>query len=128
MAALAAATKRVDLIATVNPLLFHPTMMAKMAATIDEVSGGRLGLNIITGATMGEYTQMGIVPEGYDRNRYAYATEWVHVLKRLWTEPSVTHHGEFFHLDDCVSDPKPLQKPNPVLVCAASSAEGLRFT
>ena len=127
-AALAAATTRVRLIATVNPLLYHPAVMAKMAATLDHVSHGRLGLNVITGATVGEYAQMGVVPPGYNDNRYAYATEWVQVVKRLWTEASVTHHGEFFELEECVSEPKPVQRPGPFLVCAASSDEGLRFT
>jgi pyrimidine oxygenase len=99
-----------------------------MAATLDQVSRGRLGLNIITGATVEEYAQMGVVPPGYNDNRYAYASEWVRVIKRLWTESSVTHHGEYFDLDECVSDPKPVQRPGPFLVCAASSDEGLRFT
>jgi pyrimidine oxygenase len=128
MTALAAATSRVALIATVNPLLFHPTLMAKMAATADDVSDGRLGLNLITGATLREYEQMGVLPEDYDRRRYAYAAEWLGVLKRLWSEPSVTHQGEFFHLQDCVSEPKPVQKPHPFLVCAGASDEGLSFT
>jgi pyrimidine oxygenase len=126
MAALAAATSRIDLIATVNPVLHHPTSMAKMAATIQDVSGGRLGLNLITGSTLGEYTQMGVLPPEYDRRRYDYAAEWVRVLKRLWSEPSVTHDGEYFHLDNCVSEPKP--QPRPFLVCAGTSDEGLRFT
>jgi pyrimidine oxygenase len=102
--------------------------MSKMAATIDDVSRGRLGLNIITGATIGEYAQMGVLPEDYDQKRYAYASEWIHVLKRLWSEPSVTHHGDYFHLEDCVSEPKPHQRPHPFLVCAGASEEGLRFT
>jgi pyrimidine oxygenase len=71
---------------------------------------------------------MGILPEGYDQRRYEYASEWIHVLKRLWVEDSVTHHGEFFDLEDCVSEPKPIQRPYPRLICAASSDEGLRFT
>lgn len=127
MAGLAAATRRLKLVATVNPLLFHPVLMAKMSATIDDVSKGRLGLNLITGATAQEYAQMGVLPEGYDQKRYAYATEWVEVLKRLWNEPSVTHRGEFFHLENCVSEPKPVQKPHPFLVCAGASDEGLGF-
>jgi len=128
MSALAAATARIKLIATVTPLLFHPALMAKMSATLDNVSGGRLGLNIVTGAILKEYAQMGVLPPGYDKNRYAYATEWVGALKRLWTEPSVTYDGDYFHLEDCISEPKPLQKPYPFLVCAAASDEGLRFT
>lgn len=128
MQALAARTSRIELVATVNPLLFHPTVMAKMAATFDDVSGGRLALNIITGGLMQEYTQMGIVPPDYDANRYAYASEWVQVLKRLWAEDRVTHHGRYFSLEDCVSEPKPRSRPHPRLICAATSDEGLRFT
>lgn len=126
MAALAAATTRLGLVATINPLLYHPVLMAKMASTVADVSGGRLRLNIITGATIGEYAQMGVIPDDYDRRRYEYAAEWIHVLKRLWHEPRVTHRGEFFQLEDCVSDPKPA--PRPKLVCAGTSDEGLRFT
>lgn len=128
MLGLAAKTERVDLVATVNPLLFHPAVMAKMAATFDDVSNGRLALNLITGGLMGEYHQMGVVPPDYEANRYAYAAEWIQVVKRLWSEERVTHDGRYFSLDDCVSDPKPLQKPHPRLICAATSDEGLRFT
>lgn len=126
MSGLAAATSRISLIATVNPLLYHPAVIAKMSATIADISGGRLGLNIITGAAIEEYTQMGVLPPDYDRDRYRFATEWVQVLKRLWTEPSVTHHGQYFQLDGCVSEPKPME--TPFLVCAATSEEGFRFT
>lgn len=128
MAALAAATERIRLIGTVTPMLFHPAYAAKVAATIDDVSKGRLGLNIVTGALLSEYTQMGPLPEHYDENRYAYATEWVHVLKRLWSESSVSHQGRYFTLTDCVSEPKPAQQPHPPLICAAASEEGMRFT
>lgn len=126
MASLAALTKRVTLFGTVCPLLFHPAMIAKMAATLDDVTGHRFGLNIITGAALEEFTQMGVVPEGYDHDRYAYAAEWLEVVKKLWSEPSVTHRGRFFTLQDCISFPKPA-RPVP-LICAASSDEGLRFT
>jgi pyrimidine oxygenase len=128
MTALAAETERLRLIATVNPLLFHPVLMAKLAASADDISGGRLGLNLVTGSSMAEFQQMGVVPEGYDADRYGYAAEWIQVLKRLWTEERVTHHGRYFHLEDCVSSPKPLQRPGPFLVCAGTSDEGLRFT
>ena len=93
MTALAASTRRLRLIATMSPPLLHPVVAAKMAATIDEISGGRFGINIVTGSSLAEYEQMGVLPPGYDDYRYAYATEWLAVVKRLWVEPSVTFDG-----------------------------------
>jgi pyrimidine oxygenase len=128
MAGLAAVTRRVKVYASVQPLMFSPAVAAKMGATIDDISGGRFGFNIVTGGWLDEAGQMGLVPPGYNSYRYEYAEEWVGLVKRLWTEESVTHHGRFLHLDDCRSDPKPLQKPHPDIVCAGISEEGMRFT
>lgn len=128
MTALAASTRRLRLIATMSPPLLHPVVAAKMAATIDHISGGRFGINIVTGSSLAEYEQMGVLPAGYDGHRYAYATEWLSVMKRLWTEPTVDFDGRFFHLRDCMLDPKPVQVPRPLLVCAGVSEEGFRFT
>ena len=126
--ALAAQTQRIKLIATVSPLLLHPTVAAKMINTVDEVSGGRFGINIVTGNTLDEYEQMGIVPDGYNQERYAYAEEWLHVLKLLWTQEKVTFDGKYFHLVECVSAPKPVSEPHPFVVCAGLSDQGLAFT
>lgn len=128
MTGLAAVTSRIGIIATVQPVLFPPAVAAKMAATMDDLSGGRLGLNIVTGAFLDEYEQMGVLPPDYGPNRYRYATEWMHVVKRLWNEESVTFDGEWFHLKDCRSGPHPLQRPHPFIVCAGTSDEGFRFT
>lgn len=128
MTGLAAVTSRIGIIATVQPLLFPPAVAAKMAATIDDLSNGRLGLNIVTGSFLDEYEQMGILPPDYGPNRYRYAHEWMHVVKRLWAEESVTFDGEWFHLKDCRSSPKPVQKPHPFIICAGTSDEGFRFT
>ena len=128
MTALAASTRRLRLIATMSPPLLHPVVAAKMAATIDEISGGRFGINIVTGSSLAEYDQMGVLPPGYDDYRYAFASEWLAVIKRLWTKPAVDFDGRFFHLRDCVLAPKPIQTPRPFLVCAGVSEEGFRFT
>jgi pyrimidine oxygenase len=128
MTALAASTRRLKLIATMSPPLLHPVVAAKMAATIDQISGGRFGINVVTGSSLAEYEQMGVLPGGYDGYRYGYATEWLAVIKRLWTEPAVDFDGRFFHLRDCVLNPKPVQTPRPFLVCAGVSEEGFRFT
>ena len=79
VSAIAACTTRLNLFATINPLLFHPAVAAKIAATIDDVSGGRFGFNVVTGNTLDEYEQMGVVPEGYNEQRYDYAEEWTTV-------------------------------------------------
>lgn len=123
--AIASRTKRLLLIATINPVLFHPAVAAKMSATLSDISKGRFGLNIVTGNTLGEIAQMGLMPEDYAKERYNYAEEWTQIVKRLWTEPSVTFNGRFFQLTDCVSSPKPVAAP--IIVNAGTSDEGLRF-
>lgn len=127
MAALAAQTKRARIISTVHTLLQNPAVTAKMMATLDQVSNGRAGLNIVTGAYKGEFEQMHAWREnvGHDE-RYDLADEWITVIKRLWREDSVTFHGKYFTMEDCQSDPKPIRQP--FLVCAGTSARGMRFT
>jgi pyrimidine oxygenase len=129
MTALAVETRRVKIWTTVHTLLQNPAVTAKMIATLDQVSDGRAGLNVVPGAYRGEFEQMGAWPNdiGHDE-RYELATEWVQAVKRLWSEPSVTQEGRFFTLRDCRSEPKPLQKPRPFLVAAGMSTCGMRFT
>lgn len=127
MAALAEVTKSVKVWATVHTLLQNPAVTAKMIATLDHISGGRAGLNVVTGSYKGEFEQMRAWRYELDHDaRYALAEEWIHAIKALWTEPSVTYRGRYIELEDCESDPKPLSKP--FLVCAGASERGMRFT
>lgn len=127
MAALAEVTKRVKVWTTIHTILQNPAVAAKMIATLDQVSNGRAGLNVVTGAYKGEFAQMGAWPEGVDHDaRYDLAKEWITAVKRLWTEDSVSMQGKYFTLDDCESWPKPATRP--FLVCAGSSKKGMRFT
>lgn len=128
MAAIATATQRVKLWTTIHPLLQNPAVAAKQIATLDHVSGGRAGLNIVAGAYRGEFDQMGAWDDSLSHDdRYELAEEWTHVVKRLWSEPSVTHQGRFFTMKDCESNPKPLQQPRPELICAGMSDRGFDF-
>lgn len=124
--AIAACTRRLKLFATINPLLFHPTVAAKMISTIDDVSAGRFGINIVTGNALDEYDQMGIVPDGYNDDRYRYAGEWTEALKALCSQEKVTYEGRYFKLTECVCDPKPRAR-KPMIISAGTSDEGLRF-
>jgi pyrimidine oxygenase len=126
MTGLAAAAPKLRLIASVAPALIHPAVFAKMASTMDDVCDGRLGINIVSAANKGEYTQMGLYPDGFEDFRYDYTEEWLTLVKRLWTEPRVTHKGKYFTLDDCQSFPQPRQTTVPI-VCATSSERGFQF-
>jgi pyrimidine oxygenase len=127
MSALAEATSRVKVWATIHTILQNPGVAAKMITTLDQVSDGRAGLNLVTGSYKDEFAQMGAWPEGVDHDqRYDLAYEWIRAIKALWTQESVTQHGTYFNLDDCESWPKPEKRP--FLVCAGTSKKGMRFT
>lgn len=127
IAALAEVTERIKVFTTVHTLLQNPAVTAKMIATLDRISGGRAGLNVVTGAFSEEFSQMGAWRDDLDHDgRYALAHEWVTAIKRLWSEKSVTMHGQFVTLDDCRSDPKP--QARPFLICAGTSPKGVDFT
>jgi pyrimidine oxygenase len=129
MAGIAQATKRVKIWATAHTLVHNPAVIAKMITTLDHISGGRAGLNIVAGAYKDEFDQMGLWDDSLSHDdRYVLAEEWTDIIKRLWSEPSVTHDGRFFQMKDCVSDPKPLSRPRPDLICAGMSDRGFRFS
>ena len=127
MTALGAVTERIGLVASVQPVLYPPAVAAKMVATADEVSGGRFGINVVAGANLSEYEQMGLLPEDWGRVRYDYATEWIEAVSELWGSAGhVDTSGEWINLTDCVSNPKPI-RPTPPVFCAGSSDRGMRF-
>jgi pyrimidine oxygenase len=126
MAGLAVRTRRVKLYASVATLTTPPPLCAKQAATIQDMAGGRFGLNIVTGWEKPEYTQMGIWPgDEHFANRYDHATEYVTIMKELWETGRSNFTGQFFQMDDCMLGPKPT---HPIqLVCAGGSERGIRF-
>jgi pyrimidine oxygenase len=126
MAGLAAATESIGLFPSISILSQHPAVVARMVSTIDDISGGRCGLNIVTGWNRPEYAQMGMWPgdEHYQR-RYEYAGEYVQILQALWRDGRATWEGEYFQLDDCSVLPQP--KREIPLVCAGQSPAGRQF-
>ena len=127
MAGLAAVTERIQLFASVALPTLHPALVARMAATIDDISGGRFGINIVSGWNQSEYAQMGLWPGDwyYDR-RYDYASEYVTILRELWATGHSDFTGEFFTLHDCRLSPRP-QAGHVPLVCAGLSDRGMQF-
>jgi pyrimidine oxygenase len=127
MAAVAAVTTRIQLYASVAIPTIHPGVIAKMTSTIDDISGGRFGVNIVSGWNKFEYAQMGLwAGDEYFGYRYDYATEYLTVLRKLWETGRTSHEGRFFTLDDCKSLPQPSRRVP--IVCAGQSDRGIRFT
>ena len=127
-AAIGAITSHCAVFATIHVPLIHPVAAAKMGATVDHVSGGRFALNLVAGWFKDEFEMFGAEWRGHDR-RYNYATEWVELVKRLWTEEEAfDHEGEFFQGTALWSQPKPLQSPRPPIMNAGSSPTGQAFS
>lgn len=126
MSGLAEATSRIGVWGTVHTMIFHPAVVAKMAAVLDQISCGRFGLNLVAGSNPADQGQMGLWRDLDHDGRYALAEEWITVAKRLWSEERVNHAGEFYKLEDCMSNPKPAKAPP--IICAGASDRGFRFT
>ncbi|WP_174278233.1 pyrimidine utilization protein A [Sphingomonas bacterium] len=126
MAGLASVTSRIKLFASTAVLTLHPAIVARMAATIDDISGGRFGVNIVSGWQQAEYQQMDLWPgaEHFAR-RYQYCAEYVQVMQDLWTTGRSDFKGEYFRMTDCRLSPRPSARIE--LVCAGQSGGGMAF-
>jgi pyrimidine oxygenase len=126
MSALAPVTTRIGLIPTTTILALHPAYVARMVATLDDISGGRVALNIVSGWNKHEYAQMGMWRgDEYYGQRYEYALEYVEVLRALWKDGRVTRKSRFFDLNDCSCLPTPAH--DIPLVSAGQSGAGRSF-
>ena len=127
MAGLAAVTSRIKLFATVATLVIPPAIAARMAVTIDSISHGRFGLNVITGWQKPEYSQMGLWPgDEYFSRRYEYLAEYVQIMRDLWETGRSDRKSTFFQMEDCRLSPQP-QAPMKI-ICAGSSDAGMAFS
>ena len=127
-AGLAEATKRIMVFATSHVPTVHPILAAKQAATIDHISGGRFGLNLVMGWFAAEMEMFGGKQKEHD-DRYRYGGEWVDIVKKLWTEDEPFDAiGTYFQVKGAQAYPKPIQQPHPVLVNAGSSPAGIDFS
>src|SRR5260370_15076668 len=124
-AAMAEATKRVRFGCLVTGNTYrHPVVLAKMAVTIDHLSGGRLEFGIGAGWAEIEHTMYGI--EGLD-HRVGMLSESLRIIKSLWTEERTNFDGRYYHFKDAIANPKPFQKPYPPIWVGASGATTLRL-
>lgn len=124
-AGLAAITRRISLFMTVHVPLVHPLYAAKALATVDHISGGRAGLNIVCGWNPDEFSMFGteLVERPYDK-----AAEWAEILFKLYTaDAPFDYAGEYYQLKQAISRPVSLQRPRPVTMNAAFGPPGRDF-
>lgn len=119
-AAAAAVTQRLELMVAVRPNFHQPALFAKQAANIDNISKGRLALNVVSSWWADEATQYGLTFDQHD-DRYGRTAEWLTVVNGLWSEERFTHTGERYQLKDAICSPKPVRKPRPPIYAGGES-------
>jgi len=123
LAAIASRTRRIELGTGVLLLpLYHPVAVAEEGAMVDNISGGRLILGVGAGYAPEEFAAFGLST----KQRGSRLDEGAALVRRLWTETDVTHHGKHYHVDHATIAPRPLQKPRPPLWFGAWTEPAIR--
>jgi probable F420-dependent oxidoreductase len=125
--ALAAVTERIRIGTLVSPTsVHHPALLAKRAATLDRLSGGRMVLGLGAGWQVNEHRAYGfeLEPPGKRVSRFEEA---IQIVRALLSQESTTFHGAYYDITDAPCDPKPVQSPLPILV-GTKSPRMLRIT
>ncbi|MCH7826004.1 MAG: LLM class flavin-dependent oxidoreductase [Acidobacteria bacterium] len=118
--ALAAVTESLELMVAVRPTFHQPALLAKQAANIDRISGGRLTINLVSSWWEDEALQYGV---GFDHHadRYARSSEWLEVVSGMWSEERFSFSGDYYNVADAILEPKPVQKPRPIIYAGGES-------
>jgi len=118
--ALASVTTKLTLISAIHPGLWHPGVIAKAVATIDQISKGRAAINVVSGWFKGEFVGYGEPWLDHDE-RYRRSEEFIRVLKGMWTEDEFTFKGDFYRINGAPLKPKPVRHPHPPIFQGGNS-------
>jgi dimethylsulfone monooxygenase len=119
-AALAAVTESLELMVAVRPTFHLPALLAKQAANIDNISNGRVSLNVVSSWWAEEAKKYGVKFDQHD-DRYARTSEWLDVVDQAWKQDHFSYSGKYYSVDDLVLQPKPVAKPRPVIYAGGES-------
>jgi FMNH2-dependent dimethyl sulfone monooxygenase len=122
-AALAAVTERLELMVAVRPTFHSPAILAKHAAQVDRIAGGRLSLNVVSSWWRDEARRYGVTFDEHD-DRYARTKEWLQVVNGCWSQPSFTFAGKYYQVEETVLEPKPVRRPRPTIYAGGESEAG----
>jgi F420-dependent oxidoreductase-like protein len=124
LSALAAVTSRIRLATLATSVGYrNPAHLAKIAAGVDLISRGRLNLGIGAGYFETEYRQYGWEFPPRPATRIRQMEEAVRLILAMWTESRTTFHGRYFHVEDAILEPKPVQKPHPPVLIAGGGEQ-----
>ncbi|WP_373084798.1 LLM class flavin-dependent oxidoreductase [Sneathiella sp.] len=123
--ALAAATRKIAIVTTAHTTYHEPGNIAAMGASIDQLSGGRWGINIVTGFSPNEAGLFGMGQIEHDR-RYEMADDYLGAMKHLWSGDLTGYQGQFYNVPPGVGSPRPLQR-EPLVISAGASPAGQAF-
>lgn len=104
----------------------HPLIVAREAATLDRLSGGRLELGLGAGWNRRDYRQLGM-PYDAAGTRIDRMLESLDIIRRLLSGDEVTHHGRFYRLDRARVHPSPIQRPHPPIMLGAGGPRMVRI-
>jgi alkanesulfonate monooxygenase len=119
-AALAALTSKIEIIAAIKPLLFHPVVLAKMALQIENISGGRFAINFVNAWFRPELERAGIGFPPHD-DRYDYGREWIEIVEGLLSGRRVDFSGRHFRTDGYELQPKDRYRTRPTVYLGGES-------
>jgi F420-dependent oxidoreductase-like protein len=124
LSALAAVTSRIRLATLASSVAYrNPAHLAKIAAGVDLISHDRMTLGIGAGWFETEYRQYGWEFPPRPATRIRQMEEAVRLILAMWTEPRTTFHGRYFHTDDAILEPKPIQMPHPPVMIAGGGEQ-----
>ena len=119
-AALAAVTESLELMIAVRPTFHLPALLAKQAANIDHISGGRVSLNVVSSWWSEEAKKYGVHFDQHD-DRYARTSEWLDVVDAAWKQNHFSYSGKYYSVQDLVLEPKPVARPRPTIYAGGES-------
>ena len=119
-AAIAALTSRIEIITAIKPMLYHPVPLAKMALQIEEISKGRMALNLVNAWNRKEIVNAGMEFREHDE-RYAYGGEWLQVVEALMRGERVNFKGKYFDVKDYILHPTSKTRSRPRIYVGGES-------